>query len=91
MAITPVNDTEISLHAAMDPLQVHAQAIFGDLRFSATGLPQGITIDSSNNLYVADTSNNAIRKVTSGAVVTTLAGQTTAVVYSFVGVRAKPH
>ncbi len=36
--------------------------------------PAGIGIDSSNNLYVADTANHTIRKITTGAVVTTLAG-----------------
>ena len=36
--------------------------------------PTGIAIDSSGNLYVSDTGNNTIRKVTSGGVVTTLAG-----------------
>lgn len=40
-------------------------------RFS---LPRGIAVDSSFNLYVADTSNSTIRKVTSAGVVTTLAG-----------------
>ncbi len=36
--------------------------------------PYGIAIDSSSNLYVADTANNTIRKITTGAVVTTFAG-----------------
>lgn len=36
--------------------------------------PQGIAIDSSGNLYVADYLNNAVRKVTSAGVVTTIAG-----------------
>lgn len=37
-------------------------------------LPEGIAIDGSGNLYVADTGNNAVRKVTADGAVTTLAG-----------------
>lgn len=36
-----------------------------------------ITIDSANNLYAADTGNYTIRKITPGAVVTTIAGDVT--------------
>jgi sugar lactone lactonase YvrE len=36
--------------------------------------PAGMTVDSAGNLYVADTTNDTLRKVTADGVVTTLAG-----------------
>jgi sugar lactone lactonase YvrE len=36
--------------------------------------PAGIAVDTLNNIYVADTRNNTIRKITSGGLVTTVAG-----------------
>jgi uncharacterized protein (TIGR03437 family) len=46
-----------------------AQAIFASLED-----PQGVAVDASGNVYIADTINNRIRKVTTDGVITTIAG-----------------
>jgi mucin-19 len=44
--------------------------------------PNGVAVDASGNIYVADTQNHTIRKVTTAGVVTTLAGQPTVTGYT---------
>jgi len=49
----------------------NADGFGNDARFNN---PFAVAVDSADNVYVSDTANNAIRKITVGRVVTTLAG-----------------
>jgi len=40
--------------------------------------PEGLAVDANGNLYIADSENNCIRKVTAGGVISTIAGTGTA-------------
>lgn len=45
--------------------------------FSAINEPQGVAVDTSGNLYIADTYNNRVRKVSSAGIISTVAGNGT--------------
>ncbi|WP_052467062.1 IPT/TIG domain-containing protein [Psychroserpens damuponensis] len=65
--ITP--NGEVSTFAGSTEGNVDATGVNAKFNF-----PRGITIDSENNLYVSDTGNHTIRKITPTREVTTLAG-----------------
>ncbi|MCW2781441.1 MAG: repeat containing protein, partial [Marmoricola sp.] len=50
VTVKPVEDTEISLNGAMDPIQVQATKVWSPLTFAATGLPDGTSIDPTSGV-----------------------------------------
>jgi sugar lactone lactonase YvrE len=66
--ITPDGDCAV---LAGSPVGGFADGTGADAQFSS---PEGIAIDALGNLFVADTGNNRIRRVTPTGVVTTVAG-----------------
>ncbi len=57
--------------SAADPATLYRDGYTNIARFSQ---PIGVAVDGSGNVYVADTSNSVIRKITPGGIVSTLAG-----------------
>ncbi|CAH2066544.1 unnamed protein product [Thlaspi arvense] len=54
----------------------HAGHVDGRLRDAKLNHPKGLTVDDRGNIYVADTVNNAIRKISEGGVTTIAGGKT---------------
>ncbi len=70
---TPCGGQPSNLTTLPDPLggSGYADGTGSAARFS---LPSGMAVDSAGNVYVGDSENHAIRKITPGGVVSTLAG-----------------
>jgi sugar lactone lactonase YvrE len=62
---------EVTYYAGLAGSPGSADAMGGNARFSG---PNGLAVDSSGNVYVADTGNHTIRKIAPDHTVTTLAG-----------------
>ena len=67
--VTPAG--EVSTYAGQTP---HAGSTDGPALQSSFRYPFGIVVDSAGNLFVTDTNNNTIRKITPSGTVSTLAG-----------------
>jgi sugar lactone lactonase YvrE len=57
--------------------------------FAEFNNPQGVAVDASGNIYVADTGNHSIRKIDTGSNVTTIAGDGTSGFVNGTGANAR--
>ena len=71
--ITPSGDVSTIAGAVNETLAIptDGDGIVAAARFS---MPSGVAIDGLDNIYVADTANNMIRRITPAGMVITLAG-----------------
>ncbi len=69
------NDKNTVLTVAGNGTLGFADGNIADARFYQ---PTGVAVDAANNIYVADSENHRIRKITPGGIVSTLAGSGTA-------------
>ncbi len=70
-SVSTVSPTGVVSKLAGSSTPGYADGAGGTARFSGLG---GLAVDSAGNVYVADTGNFAIRKITSAGVVSTLVG-----------------
>jgi hypothetical protein len=61
----------VTTFAGVSGVAGSADGVGAGARFNA---PQGLAVDAAGNVYVADTNNSTVRKITPAGVVTTLAG-----------------
>jgi len=79
VSLNPVNTGQpVQINGQTTTMAGSGTGTFGDGTGTSASFwhPEGVAVDAAGNIYVGDPSNNRIRKITPGGVVTTLAGGT---------------